>query len=150
MKQTGVKQEAKHDGHHWAQKRKAKFGVRAAGCMTFFWLVGGEATRVVLQESCSQPKVIILYLGGAPILQKRILPQGYTTTWLLLPCFCIPSLLWSAAVWSRPLELMEDQGGWMKPISYKQETWDTERPQRLTESCSVLVTFSQVASCLVL
>ena len=72
MKQTGVKQEAKHDGHHCAQKRKAKLEVRAAGCVTFFWLVGGEATRVVLQESCGQPEVIILYLGGAPVLQKNL------------------------------------------------------------------------------
>ena len=36
----------------------------AAGCVTFFWLVGGEITGLVLQESCAQPEVTILHLGG--------------------------------------------------------------------------------------
>ena len=42
---------------------KAKFGMRAAGCRTYFWLVGGEVT-VMLQEQCVQPEVSILCLGG--------------------------------------------------------------------------------------
>ena len=43
MKQTEVKQEAKQDSHHWAQRRKAKFGVRAAGCVMGCWW--GECSR---------------------------------------------------------------------------------------------------------
>ena len=36
------------------QKQKATFGVRAAGFVTFFFVVvvGGKANRAVLQESC--------------------------------------------------------------------------------------------------
>ena len=58
----------------------------------------------------------------------RILPQGCTiVSWLLLLCFCIPPLPWLATVWICPLELREGPGGWMKPISYKQEMGDMER-----------------------
>ena len=36
------------------QKQTATFGVRAAGCVTLFWLVGAEATgNLVLRISCS-------------------------------------------------------------------------------------------------
>ena len=44
------------------EKKKATFGVRAEGCVTFF-IIGGGATAV-LQESCVQPEVTILHLGG--------------------------------------------------------------------------------------
>ena len=55
---------------------------------------------------------------------------------LLFLNLCIPSLPWLATFWTWPLELKKGQGGWMKPISYKQETGDTERfwiqdPQRV-------------------
>ena len=103
-----------------------------------WWWGSGE----VLQESCAQPEVAILHLGGGlgsaeglknivmyiPWGGTKTLPQGCTiVSWLLLPCFCIPSLLWSATVRICPLELREGHGGWMKPTSYKQETGDTER-----------------------
>ena len=32
---------------------KAKFGMRAAGSMTFFHLVGSEVNRAVFQEFCA-------------------------------------------------------------------------------------------------
>ena len=39
----------------------------------------------------------------------RSLPQGYiTVSWLFLPCPCIHSLLWLTPVWTRPLELREE------------------------------------------
>ena len=129
------------------QKQEATFGVRAAGFVTFFflflffWLVGGEAT-----ELCSRNLVFSLKLPsstwvGAPVLWKnsktllciflrvgtRSLSQGWTTIWLFLLCFCIPSLLWLAIVWIHPLEFREGQGGWMKPISYRQEMENTEQ-----------------------
>ena len=101
---------------------------------TFFWLVAGEVTgrsswnlvlSLKLPSSTWVPalvfaeelKDIVMYIpwGGT-----RTLPQGCTIfSWLLLLCFCIPSLLWLAAVWICLLELREGQGGWMKPISYK-------------------------------
>lgn len=33
-----------------AQKRKARLGVRATGCVTFSWLVGGEVTEQCYQN----------------------------------------------------------------------------------------------------
>ena len=116
---------------------KAKFGIRAAGCVTFLLLAGGEVTgqcsrdlvfRLKLPSStwvgalvpAEELKGIVMYnlLGGT-----RTLPQGCTiVSWLFLLCFCIPSLPWLATVWICPLELREGQGVWMKPICYKQET----------------------------
>ena len=43
------------------------------------------------------------------------------------PCLCIPSLRWLATIWTCSLELREDHGGWVKPISCNQEMGDTER-----------------------
>ena len=98
--------------------------------------------RVVFQESCAQPEVTILHLGGGlgsakelynivmyiPWGAIRTLPQSCTiVSSLLLPCFCIPSFPWLVTVWTCPLELREGQGDWMKPISYKQGTEDTEK-----------------------
>ena len=113
---------------------KAKFGVRAAECVTFFWLVDGEVTGW-----CSSNLVLSLKLPsstwvGALIPEEelkgivmcipwggtRALSQGCTVvSWLFLPRFFIPSLPWLAAVWTCPLGIREDQGGWMKPISYR-------------------------------
>ena len=45
---------------------KTKFRVGPAGCVNFFWLVGGR--RMVLQESCAWPEVTILHLGGGPLV----------------------------------------------------------------------------------
>ena len=150
------------------QKQKETFGVRVVGCGTFFWLVGGEASGL-----CSRNLVLILTLPsstwvGAPVLQKnsktalcvvlsvgtRTLSQGCTTIWLFLLCFCIPSRPWLAIVWIRPLELREGQGGWMKPISCRQETENTEQistpePRRLVRifNSGSWATMTVVASC---
>ena len=126
------------------QKQKATFGVRAAGCVTLFWLVGAEATgNLVLRISCSawryHPPP-----GWGPQFCRRT--QRYCYAYflsrnqdsasrlfhhLLLLCFCIPpfpdqqlfELLREATVaWLR-----EGQGGWMKPRSYRQEMKNTEQ-----------------------
>ena len=47
--------------------------------------------------------------------------------WLFLLCYCIPSLLWLAAVWICPSELREGQGNGMKFISYKQAMGEMEQ-----------------------
>ena len=44
---------------------------------------------------------------------------------LFSPCKC--PLEQQAIVWIHPLELREGQGGWMKPISYRQEMENTEQ-----------------------
>lgn len=41
---------------------KAKFGVKAAGCLILFWLVG--EVQAVHQESSAQSEVTILHLSG--------------------------------------------------------------------------------------
>ena len=69
----------------------AKFGVRAAGCVTFFRSVGGEVTAV-LQESCAQPEITILHLDGD--LSSQRITQRY--------CF----------VYSPPLFLAALRGMW--------------------------------------
>jgi len=113
------------------------------GCRVYDFLLIGcwlWANRVVLQESCAQPEVTILHLGGDPSSAKelkdtvkciswveiRTLPQGCTIILLLLLSFRIPFLPWSAIVWICPLGLRKGQGGWMKPTSYKQETENIE------------------------
>ena len=98
------------------------------------------ANRLVFQGSCAQPGVTILHLRGGPRSAEelkdivvlifwvgtRTLPQGCTTIWLFLLCLYISSLPWLVTVWIYPLELREDQGGWIKPISYRQEMEYTE------------------------
>ena len=82
-------------------------------------------------------KAIVMYIpwGGT----RTLLYHGTIVFWLLFLFFCIPSLFWLAIVWICPLELREGQGGWIKPLSYKQETADMERicTPRL---CSVSIT----------
>ena len=47
---------------------------------------------------------LCIFLEGEP----GPCPQGCTTvSWLLLLCLCIPSLPWSTAIWTCPLELRE-------------------------------------------
>ena len=59
---------------------------------------------------------------------SRTLHGGFAfVSWLFLPCLYIPSLPWLVTIWICPLELMEGQGGWMQPVSYKQGMEDTER-----------------------
>ena len=110
---------------------------------TFLLIVWWWGNQAVFQESCAQPEVTVLHLGRdlsscrrtqryfvmyIPWGGTRTLPHGCTiVSWLLLLCFCVPSLPWKATVWICPLELREGQGGWMKPISYKLETGDPER-----------------------
>ena len=110
--------------------------------------------RALCQESCPQPEVTIFHLGGAPSSAEelkdivmhtpwggtRTLCQGCSTTWLLLPCFCIPSSLPRlATVWICPLELRKDQGGWMKPTNKNQGTQKGFVLQSPTEHCSVSI-----------
>ena len=65
---------------------KAEFGVRAAGCGTFFWLVGDEVTRWC-SRTCAQLEVTILHLGGSLSSCRRIqiyvvmyIPRGGSRT----------------------------------------------------------------------
>ena len=120
------------------QKQEATFGVRAAGFVTFFcflfffWLVGGEATELWSHHlppgggssSVEELKDIVTHIS---LSRNQDLPQGCTTIWLFLLCFCIPSLPWLAIVWIHPLELREGQGGRRKPVSYRQEMENTEQ-----------------------
>ena len=74
---------------------------------------------------------------GIKLLSPALANEFFTTgpprksctiiSWCLLPCFCITFLPWLVNVWICPLELREGQGGWMKPISYKQEMRDMIR-----------------------
>ena len=83
--------------------------------------------------ACGQHEVNFSYLVGVSVSARqledtvlcitwgriRTLPQSCTiVSWLLLPCLHISSLPWLVIVWTRPLELWEGHGGWMKPISY--------------------------------
>ena len=66
----------------------------------------------------------------------RTLPQGCTIlSWPLLPCLCIPSLPWLAAVQICPLELRKGYGGWsLFPTNKKRGTWKgfhAQEPQRV-------------------
>ena len=111
--------------------------------MCDFLLIGWwRGNREALQESCAQPEVTILNLGGGfssaeelnsivvyiPWGGTRTLPQACTiVSWLLLPPFCIRCLPGLATVWIYFLKLREGHGSWVKPIFYKQETKDTKR-----------------------
>ena len=121
------------------QKQEATFGVRAVGLVTFFfigWWWGYAPGILCLVWSYHPPPgsglqfcrrtqktllCIFLWVG------TRTLSQGCTTIWLFLLCFWIPSLPWLAIVWIHPSKLREGQGGWMKPISYRQEMENTEQ-----------------------
>ena len=100
--------------------------------------------REMLQESCTQPEVAILHLGGGLSFCRTQRyyyiyslrrnqdpapgPQGCTiASWLLLLCFCILSFPRLATVWICSLKLREGLGGWMKLTSYKPEIVDTEK-----------------------
>ena len=89
--------------------------------------------KAVLQESWVQSEATILHLGGSsktllcifPWVGTRTLSGGCTNLRLfLLFLYPLPSLI--SIVWIHPLELREGQGGWMKPISYRQEMENTE------------------------
>ena len=115
------------------QKQKATFGVRVAGFVTLFdWLV-------VRQESCAPGILCSVWSYYPPpgwglkdIVMHISLSRNQDSVWRLLPTFdsfwfCIPSLPWLAIAWIHPLELREGQGGWRKPISYRQEMENTEQ-----------------------
>ena len=110
----------------WGRVLKAKFGCKGSRVSDFLLIGWWWGNRAVLQESCAQPGVTILPLGGGlsscrtqrcivmyiPWEGTRILLyRGTTVSWLLLLCFCIPSLPWLATVWICPLELREGLGG---------------------------------------
>ena len=142
-------------GHQWALKREGNISAKGCRCVTFFWLVGGEAT-----ERCSRNLVLSLKLPSYTLGERgssaeelkdtvkhiswveiRTLPQGCTIIWLPLLCFCIPSVPWSAIVWICPLGLRKGQGGWMKSTSYKQEMENIERIHT-PESQRILLSFN--------
>ena len=100
---------------------KARFVVKAAGCVNCFWLVGVEVTG-----GCSRKLVISLKLSSSTWLEAlvqadqlrdtityipwegtKMLPQGSTiVSWFLL-CFCILSLPWFTSVAQLYLTLCE-------------------------------------------
>ena len=102
---------------------------------TYLWLVGGELTGQRSRLFCSawsyRPPP-----GRGLSSCRRIQRHCYLyslrrnqdsshsssiVSWVFLLCFCIPSLCWLATVWICPLGLREGWGGWMKPVSPKQE-----------------------------
>ena len=109
-----------------------------------------RGNRVVFQDACAWPETAILCPGGALAPAEELgdtilcAPWGGARTlhccfWTAPPQF-LHFLTWLATVQSSPLGLREEQGGWMKPVSYKQETGDTERictPDSPTGSCSI-------------
>ena len=113
--------------------RRQHLGWRLQGLWPFLigWWWGN---RAVLQESCVQSEVTILHLGGGSKtllciflwVGTRTLSGGCTNLWSFL-LFLYPLLPWLAIVWIHSLELGEGQGGWMKPISYRQEMKNTEQ-----------------------
>ena len=129
--------------------------MRAAGCVTLFWLVGGEAT-----EQCSRNLVLSLKLlsstwVGAPVLQKnskillylriswvgtRTLPQGCTNN-RLFPLFLYPLTSLISNCLYLPFGTQGRSWGWMKPISYRQEMENTEQICTL-EPHGVLLSFN--------
>ena len=100
---------------------------------------GSEAT-----EQCSRNLVLSLKLPSFTGLGAPVLQNSKTLLWVFLEqepgpslkaipsfdcsfsIFCFPSLPWSATVWICPLGLREGEGGWMKPMSYKQEMGNRE------------------------
>ena len=121
--------------HLWA-----KFRVRNARCVSFFWLVGGEVTGL-----CSRNPVLSLkwpsstWVGAlVPAEERKDIAiisleekpgssfNCCIIVFCLLPfCFFTPLLSWLVAVWICPFWLRTVLGGWIKLISYKQEmgTW---------------------------
>ena len=75
-----------------------------------------------------------------PLLSRFVIT---IVSWLLLLCFCIPSLIRLTTIWICPLEFREGQGDWLKLSSYQQEMEDMERmciQEGPTGSCSVSTT----------
>ena len=116
------------------QKQNATFGLRVAGFVT------PSDGLVVRQQSCAPGILCSVWSyhlspgwgaqrhGYAYFFEKEPgLCQEAVPTFDCFSCFCIPSLPWLAIVWIHPLELREGQGGWMKPISYRQEMENTEQ-----------------------
>ena len=111
------------------RRQHLRWGLQGLWPFLIGWWWGN---RVVLQESCVQSDVTILHLGGGSKTLLCICLWVGTRTLEAVPTFdcfssfCIPSLPWLAILCIHPLELREGQGGWMKPISYRQEMENTE------------------------
>ena len=133
---------------------KAKFGVRPAGCVTFFWLEGGEVTGwsfrnlvlslklpssswVVALVLIEELRDIVMYIpwGGT----RTLIYSCTIVSWLFFFCFCIPSLPWLVTAWICPLELREGLGDWnLFSTNNKWGTWKCFCTQEFsTGSCSV-------------
>ena len=127
----------------------SEFLLSSAVCRLF--LIGGWwGNRVGLQESCTQPEVTVLHLGGGLSSCRRTQKLCYISSLMrnrdpaLLLLDCSSSLQslppWLAMVGlNLPFEMQQGQGGWKKLISYKWEIGNTERIcswEGPTESCS--------------
>ena len=101
---------------------KGKFGVKAARCVPFLWLLGGEvmgwcSRNLVLSlklpstsegggwhfSSCRTQMMLYIFLEE----ERRICLRMHYCSQLFFPCFYIPSLPWRATVWICPLQLRE-------------------------------------------
>ena len=112
---------------------------------TFFWLAGGEIGGSQHQPSGSDWSGAYVLVSSMQLTfptwcrfsyltnSSKILlcislerepgpcPRAAPFFWFLLPCLCIHSLPWLAAIWTCLLELREGQGTWIKPISCNKE-----------------------------
>ena len=140
---------------------EAIFGVRAAGCVIFFWLVVDEVTgqfsRNLLKPEFAIPSSTCggglgdwfcretqKYCFVYSLSQKQDpAPRLHDYFLTIPPLFLHPlskflSLPWSASVWIYPLELREGQEAeWsLFPTNKKQETRKEFVPGSPTGSCS--------------
>ena len=92
--------------------------------MTFFWLADGEVTGQCSKNLVLSPKSPCS--SWRPRRKNSDPAPRMHFCLLTLPLFLHP-FPWLATVWTSPLELREDQEGWMKPISYKKETRNMKR-----------------------
>ena len=92
--------------------------------MTFFWLADDEVTGQCSKNLVLSPKSPCS--SWRPRRKNSDPAPRMHFCLLTLPLFLHP-FPWLATVWTSPLELREDQEGWMKPISYKKETRNMKR-----------------------
>ena len=124
--------------------------MRAVWCVTFFWLVGGEVTgrcsrNLVLSLKlpsstwvgalvpAEDGKDIVMYIswGGT----RTLLYHRTIISWLLLLCFCIPSLPGLATVWISLWSGKVREAEWsLFPTNKKWETQNVFVPRRVPQS----------------
>ena len=80
-----------------------------------------------LVEGFSVYKTVQRYCSVYPLVGNQgCAPRLHYFFLTALSCLCILSLPWLVAVWICCLVLVGVHGGWVKPISYKQEMGDTD------------------------